>query len=232
MWHIEIVHRVNHHFCLSFIDGLFFAIIINSHSLYNAKNSLQIYQWMAHYVILCESWSPRFEWLIIMYMCSESLSKLACVPFGDSHARHSPPSTHVSRRLVYLPKPSPSLPPLFTLLPSSCYVPPAPRFNLNFAPAKPKAALRFFKVTRGAISRGDLAHLLERFRARYTYRIRHTCRITLFLLRWLYFRIFLYWYIFHDKKIALNIILIKKFFTLIYIYKLQKISILIKHFNK
>lgn len=47
------------------------------------------------------------------------------------------------------------------------YVRPAPRFNLNFAPAKPKAALRFFKVTREAISRGDLAHLLERLRARY-----------------------------------------------------------------
>lgn len=153
---------------------------------------------MAHYVILCESWSPRFEWLIIMYMCSESLSKLACVPFGDSHARHSPPSTHVSRRLVYLPKPSPSLPALLSLLPSSRYVPPAPRFNLNFAPAKPKAALRFFKVTRGAISRGDLAHLLERFRARYIYRIRHTFRITLFPL-WIYFRIFLYRYVFHDK---------------------------------
>lgn len=52
--------------------------------------------------------------------------------------------------------------------PRPCYVRPASRFNLNFAPAKPKAALRFFKVTREAISRGDLAHLLERLRARYS----------------------------------------------------------------
>lgn len=138
-----------------------------------------------------------------MYMCSESLSKLACVPFGDSHARRSPPSTHVSRRLVYLPKPSPSLPlSSLSLLPFSRYVPPAPRFNLNFAPAKPKAALRFFKVTRGAISRGDLAHLLERFRARYTYRIRHTSGITLFLSR-IYFRIFSYRYVSRDECYSL-----------------------------
>lgn len=107
-----------------------------------------------------------FEWLITMYMCSESLSKLACVLFGDSHARCSPLLTHVSRRYIFR---SPHLL-SFSISPFSlrpCYIRPAPRFNLNFAPAKPKAALRFFKVTREAISRGDLAHLLERLRARY-----------------------------------------------------------------
>lgn len=122
---------------------------------------------MAHYVILRELWSTRFEWLITMYMCSESLSKLACVPFGDSHARRSPLSTHVSPGWYIFWSPhllSFSISPL-PLRPR--YVPPAPRFNLNFAPAKPKAALRFFKVTREAISHGDLAHLLERLRARY-----------------------------------------------------------------
>lgn len=54
------------------------------------------------------------------------------------------------------------------------------RFNLNFAPARPKAALRFFKATRGTISRGDLAHLLERFRARFLLCARHLLGITLF----------------------------------------------------
>lgn len=38
----------------------------------------------------------------------------------------------------------------------------APRFNLNFAPAKPKAALRFFKVTRGELYRTVIWHIYSR----------------------------------------------------------------------
>lgn len=113
-----------------------------------------------------------FRKLIKACMCSvRGFARTALTPFDPRE-----PSVDISSKaLTFSPFP-------LSLLPSSRYVPPAPRFNLNFAPAKPKAALRFFKVTRGAISRGDLAHLLERFRARYTYRIRHTFEITLFLL--------------------------------------------------
>lgn len=97
-------------------------------------------------------------------MCSESLSKLACVPFGDSHARLTPfdptwaagwyifQSPHLR---FFPPSPPPALSPTVSLL---C----APRFNLNFAPAKPKAALRFFKVTRGELYRTVIWHIYSR----------------------------------------------------------------------
>lgn len=102
-----------------------------------------------------------------MYMCSESLSKLACVLFGDSHARCSPLSTHVSHVGWYIFR-SPHLLSfsISPLSPRPCYIRPVPRFNLNFAPAKPKAALRFFKVTREELYRAVIWHI-ERLRARY-----------------------------------------------------------------
>jgi hypothetical protein len=82
-----------------------------------------------------------------------------CSVRGFARTAH-PLRPTVSRRLVYLPKPSPFSP--SSGRPALAVSLLLLRFNLNFAPARPKAALRFFKATREAISRGDLAHLLER----------------------------------------------------------------------
>lgn len=108
-----------------------------------------------------------FEWLITNVHVFRKLIK-ACMCSVRGFARTALTPFDPREPSVYLPKPSHLLSFSISPLPlRPCYIRPAPRFNLNFAPAKPKAALRFFKVTREAISRGDLAHLLERLRARY-----------------------------------------------------------------
>lgn len=141
---------------------------------------------MAHYVILRKLWSTRFEWLITMYMYSESLSKLACVPFGDSHARRSPLSTHVSpRRLVYLLKPSPSL--LLYLSPSPppslCSSCSSVQFKL--CPCQAKSRIKIFLRLHEKLYRAVIWHIYSKgFVHVTTYRTRHTFGIT-FLLLWI-----------------------------------------------
>lgn len=112
-----------------------------------------------------------FRKLIKACMCSVRGFARTVHPF---HNPREPPVGISSKTLTFFPFP-------FFQHPHCLCVPPASRFNLNFAPARPKAALRFFKVMREVISRAVIWHIYSKAFVHVIHCFRHSSNKALFL---------------------------------------------------